>query len=804
MNNKFKRILCMILSVVIMLGTFSGCSTKLDETDSDKPEYITHGEFYALFIKNTNMYNEDYSEENVWDYNAAENILYDHFLLDETQLSACLEPVTKEIVAQICIRYMEFRKTGSAEIKDIEKCYDQQAIIDAVGMEIFELENGYFDAKQKMTLEECQSAIDKMLNIELDSHYEEGELEVEFNDNVVVFDESIEITDFGVVENSAPVAPIAAKDDENGFVQLGYNSANAQELAVTNLANNSQQQEMWFSVSAIQYKSLNPKPAVGKVIIKPYFTNNIPLLNPPTDSQPFDLNTPSAIMVTRIKEEPFNVTIYGRLATAEEFLKDSGNEKKINKKNCSKGATIEKVTDNSVPEGIKIDVTSKPGYVIVTFGHKFTLTDKIYSNQTWRNPTASPSMNITAEVGNFKLDTKNIGKLILGKQASAEVKLTYNTRFDLTMKAGGLRYSPANNGNGGLKYNPEDGFSGNFFANLGNSRFTGASAGGSEKIKLAQVNIPLGSGFSINTNLYLAVEFDGSISFVVDSKNAAELKVTKTLSGKYEPAFKTTSEKEKKIDVNANLTLEFQLTPNVSFLGLNLIDAVGKFGGTVNAMASLYCTKENKSSPKVYATKTELAEQCKGNDFKYCISSNFELYLGYDFITKASVIGKFVIDDLGLKTPSGKFVICSVGCHFEDGDYVNKCTRHSDEIGTNDDDDIQLSDYKVVLDTGSQVCVSVNSIPISNKKVKQNGGIAVKSENKKVATVKYYEATNSILITAEGEGSTEITITIPKQKNGKTFYEQKISVTVGTEGFTGVAVTELPMPDSAYPYLKVV
>ena len=221
-----------------------------------------------------------------------------------------------------------------------------------------------------------------------------------------------------------------------------------------------------------------------------------------------------------------------------------------------------------------------------------------------------------------------------------------------------------------------------------------------------------------------------------------------------------------------------QLTPNISFLGLNIIDAVGKVGGTIDAMASLYSTEAKKSSAMVYATQTELAEQCSGGDFKYCIGSSFQLYLGYDFMTTKSVIGKFVINTLGLKTPSDKFTIFSCCSHFEDGSYVDECTRNTDELDKNDDGEIKLAHYKVILDEGTQSSVSVESIPLSNKKLETNGGITVKTGNKKVATVTFNEATNTILITAVGEGSTEITVKIPKKKKGKTYYEQKISVTV--------------------------
>lgn len=764
-----KKIVAILLVITTILSMFAGCSSTEDNT-----EYLSNGEFYALFIENTNMYNDDYSEENPEDYEAAEYLLYDRFILDDKQLNNYKDTATKEIVAQVCVRYMEFRQTCSVEIKDIEKCYDQQSVIDAVGMEIFTLENGYFSAKEKMTESDCQKAIDKMINIELNSHYEEGELEVEFQDDVIVLDEDIEINDFKVWEETIETTPTSS-NDEIEINNLEYKSEDNNTEVVT-LANHTSE-KMMISIPKVRYQTMAKKPVVNKVMLTPNFSNN----SRPSSMNGFSLYEPIAIMVTSIDENPVNdplsVHIYGREPSADEFLKDSENEEKINKKNCSTGASVNKVSDSSVPEGIRIDTNSKPGTLVVTFGHTFTITDKVYGKQTWRNPSASPSVNITVEIGDFKLDTKNIGKLILNKKSDAEVKLTYNTAFKTTLKAGGLRYSPANNGNGGLKYSPENGFSGNFFANLGNARFTGASAGGSKSIKLAQVNIPLGYGFSINTNLYLVIQLDGTITFEVSGNHSAELKVSNTRKG-IDVDFNTKSVKKEKYEVNANLTVEFQLTPNISFLGLQIIDAVGKVGGTIDAMASIYSTESKQSSAKIYATQCELEEQCSSGNFKYCIGSSFTLYLGYEFLTTDSVIGKFIINGLGFKTPSDKFTIYSGCCHFEDGDYVDACTRDTEDIEKNSEGEIKLTEYKIIANYGEQTSTSVESIPISNKKLEKNGGITVKTADKKIATATFNEATNTILITAVDEGSTEITVRIRKKKKGKDYYEQQISVTV--------------------------
>lgn len=756
---KLKKIISILLIAIAIVEMFSGCSAKVESAG------ISNGEFYSLFIENTNMYNDKYSKDNIDNYKAAEALLYDRYLLDDDQLNKVNRLATKDIVAQVCVRYMEFRKTCNTKIKDISKCHDQQAVIDGVGMQLLDLENGYFNARKKMSAVDCQTVIDKMLDTELNSHYDEGELDVEFVDDAVILDDSIEIEDWTVLEETNSSTNALSRKSDISVTTLGYKRNNEDNLI--NTAKTSTK-VVSFKIPTFAYERMNPKPVVNSITIKPDSNKNSSKSDPY-----FEFREPMAIMVTSIKKDDTFVTITGRQATAKEFLKDSNQGEKINKECNSKAGEIKKVKDNSVPQGLKINIDN--GYLTVTFGHKFNITDNIYGKQKWRNPSFSPSVNITAKIGNFQLDTKNIGKLILGKKSEAHVKLTYETNFKTTFEGGGMRYSPANNGNGGLKYSPEKGFTGHLLTNVKNSRLTGASAGGSEQIKLAQVNFPIGKGFYVNMNLYLKIEFDGTFTFEVDGLHEAELKVSKTRTG-FSPEFKVHTSKKKSKNININLTVEFQLTPNVSFWGLEIIDAVGIAGFTSDAMAAVYSKSEKVFSEKIYATETELNDYCNSTDFGYCMGASFNGYLGYQFLTTKSEIGKFVINVLGLKTPSDKKPLFSFACHFEDGKFVNKCTRDGDKLEKNKEGKIELASYKLVLDKNAQMSVSVESVPIVGKALKALGGISISSGNEKVAKATYNDATKTVLICAVGEGSTEITVKIDNKK--KAPYTQQISVTV--------------------------
>lgn len=71
-------------------------------------------------------------------------------LLDKGQVKNVTGYVTKEIVADACVNFMTYRKTcDDIKVKDILFCHDKQAVKDAVGMGIFELNKGYFDGNEK-------------------------------------------------------------------------------------------------------------------------------------------------------------------------------------------------------------------------------------------------------------------------------------------------------------------------------------------------------------------------------------------------------------------------------------------------------------------------------------------------------------------------------------------------------------------------------------------------------------------------------------------------------------------------------
>jgi len=158
-----------LLTLVIVNNVKKG--EKFEESD-----YITKGQYFEKFIEENNLYSDIYSEEeikNAEDYEIDAAIMVEWELITEEQAKNPEKPLTKEIVAQSISNIISFRETHNIKINDIDKCYDKQAIMDSVGMGIFELDNGNFYPNQYMTYDDIDIAFEKM---------NEFEREVDFSD----------------------------------------------------------------------------------------------------------------------------------------------------------------------------------------------------------------------------------------------------------------------------------------------------------------------------------------------------------------------------------------------------------------------------------------------------------------------------------------------------------------------------------------------------------------------------------------------------------------------------------------------
>jgi len=773
----------MIRIVAMLLVLFTICQLLAGCTGTAREDLITKGAFYSLFIEKKNLYSDVYTEEEMYNsetYDIEEAIMLEWELIDQEQLGDLNDYATKELVAQICVRLMAFRQTHELEIKDIQKCHDQQAIKDAVGMKLFDLSNGYFDARHTMTYGECEAVIERASTIEAETEFENNELDIEYQDDVIdISDLELLELSFGNQEDDLPdiVGESAfdyevEADEEQMSARVVKLDANNSEPQIVSLASN--EVPSYVKIPKLAYDGNPMLYQEGKVLFydprKPRDLGNgkLPLI---TDA--------FAAEITGVTVGRFEVTLTLAPCSLERLIKDTDG---INKNTTLKDQEIveePKASATAKENGFTLKKTASGKGIVATFHHTFSLEDKIYTKQTWRNAKATPSITLTATIDNFRVTTKNLGKLLLGKKnTTGTVKVSFDTSVEFDAKAGGLRYSPANNGNG------------KFLSNLKNSRWTGAAAGGSEMIKLGTAKIPLGtSGFSIDCTFYLYVQMDGSLNIKVSTENHYLVSIKK---GKAVVTNESKTPKLNNLNINANIKAGVQAMPKVKFWSFNVVDATAKAGVNLNASASIY-EKDNEEKPQasgVYATQTELDEQ--SSDYSYCLDASLKFEISGQLMTTDSVIGKFVIKTLKCKAVTLEKSWELGSSHFEDGHFVSSCSRGGKQgvVEVNSDKEIYLASYKENMEEGDEVQVAITSIPMNDKKLKKCGGIEVATKNKKIAKVSYDKNTKTLIVKAKKEGSTEITVRIKKSKNSKKYYSQTISITVAENDgvkFEGVA-----------------
>lgn len=749
-----KRIVALLLCLSVILGLFSGCGQVSDNSD-----YMTKGEFFALFIEEENLYSDVYSEEEIENsttYDPEAEIMLEWGLIDENQKKGLDKAVTKELVAQCCVRVMAFRQTCSVEIKDIGKCHDQQAVTDAVGMGIFQLENGYFDAYKQMTYDECVAAIEKTSEVERNTTFDH-ELDIEFQDDVEDISD-VDIEDIVVIdgesESGAENASYAGNRPQISRLAAGTDS----DLRVTALGAEGGRC-FKITISIFEYTMQPDRYAEGKIIRWDPFARMEML-----QSGKIDKWDSFAGIVKKVIKGGMKVDIILEECSLEQLVKDTNG---INEASTTYSAPMpsnyQPEIDASAPQGVTLKKTDSGKGVEATMHYKFSLTDPIYEKQKWRNPSASPEITIKAKVDNFSVTTQNLGKMLLSKDpVEGTLKLDFDTKVTFEATAGGLRYSPANNGNG------------KFLSNLSNARWTGAGAGGSKRIKIGTIPIRLGAtGFIIRFDFFMYVEMDGTVR--IEATHANSYLCTVHSSGKAQ--VKNNSETNSKSEVNANIRAGIGVTPNLRFFSKKIVDASVEVGVNLDAKAGIY-TKEDELLEKcVYATQTELDEN--SNEFSYCIDTAVSFEASGQLLTMESVIGKFVLETCGCEAAQLDKTWELTSSHFEDGRYMSSCSRsNKNAVEVNSKGEIWLNSYKENLTEGDQVALQITSVPVNDKRISQYGGVTIETKDQKVAVAVYDAATKTLSITAKGEGSTEIVIKIKKSKGSKKYYEQTVSVTV--------------------------
>ncbi len=762
-----KRVLALLLCFATVLGLFAGCTGAPENTD-----YITKGEFFALFIQEHNLYSDVYTQEEIQNstsYEIEANIMLEWALIDESQTGNLSDATTKELLAQSCVRFMSFRQEHNVKIKDIDKCNDPQAIMDAVGMGIFQLDNGYFDARERMTYDNCLSVFEKTNEIDRTTTFD-NELDIEYQDNVYDISD-VELVDVVFYDQQPdPAQELEAQAEDRSAITLATTSTGEEAISLSsNMAGGAE-----VKIAAFEYRARQYMYEVGCVLRYDPYTL--------TSGKPLTFGyTAFAGVIKEVRQEPPNVVLVLEDCPIEQLVKDTPgiNNPATTKANAMpKEYTPEK--DPDVKEGFDLKKTSSGTGIVATFKHTFTLEDKVYSKQTWRNATASPSITITATVDNFQVTSKNLGKMILGIADEGSIAVNFDSSITVKADSGGLRYSPANNGNGKM------------WSNLSNSRWTGASAGGSKSIKLGMVKIPLASsGFTIDCGVYLYIHMDGSLEVTVEQDHSYACSIKK--GGKVAINNNSSKPRLAEAEMQINISAGLEVRPSISFWSKKIVDAKATAGLGLHTTAGIYAKETNEAlAENVYATKAELAED--PTEYMYCIHTVVTFDVSGYLLTKDSVIGKFVIEKLGCKSPGIDKSWAIKTIHFEDGSFVDECTRGKNEKGeeveaVNSEGKIYLSSYKENLTVGAEIAIGITSMPIKDEKILPFDGMSVVTGNPNVATATVQQSNKSLNIIAVGDGSTEITIKVKKKKDSKEYYTQTISVTVRDGQITETTIT---------------
>ncbi len=813
-----KRIIAITLALIIFLGTFSSCSS-VEKTE------LTKGEFYALVMENFNYYPLNATEEEMEEtdnYDIEAQTMVDWYLLTkELAFKNINKSITREEAALICLNTLYIKKSGKpSDFKDYDICNYPQEMADAVANGILKTENGYIDAKQPISQEEAIEMLNATVKAATENVYDEDEAVCGFDDNCAVLtsddlskldENEFVIEGYEAADAAANSGNVEAEEmDTSGLpeatvVPLGLNSTDKAE--VKQIAKKSTEFRVRMPKSFYQKNFSTVK--INDIIV--YTGNSFgnfggkqDVFGGKLDPNPFYKLAPFSGKLIEIidyeerKQTPNNWNSPGPCVEFKlTAIKDR--EKVANSK-------IENVTKQIKFTGFKQLEKSIAGFTIkidkigsktnasglkLTVSKKFSLSQGKYNN--WRDWKANPTATFTASIDNVYITTNKLQNFFKKGKQDAYFKITSDTSESISLESGGLRFTPDSNRNG------------KFFSNLTNSRLTAGQ--GAKSIKVAKVpfEIPY-AGLSIELGVYLVIGVDGKITVTLSQAgNGFELEKNK--NGEVSVSRLGTDSLNAKVNVNANIELkaEFNLTfcilPKKPIMSGDLA-----IGADIVALMDVYIFDKDGNPQKEctgYGDPDE-AEAVRSMDYPdthYCVNVNIKPYLRGGLLNENTAGEKNLVaqcaKELGYDLSKCSFKLNSdseifakskikpeFNFHYENGGFVDVCTlskkdaEKDKESSEANDDQFILSRTKVIMEKTDTEVVYIVESPISDKQIKKQKGIKVKSKNENVATVSYNEKDKSMMVVAVGPGSTEIEVYLKKNKKSKKQYTQSFSVTI--------------------------
>ncbi|MBR5278287.1 MAG: hypothetical protein IKU23_03375 [Clostridia bacterium] len=754
----------------------SACSNKVAYDD----EYVSKGEFMMMFAEATSvdMYSDPFcdielSVESKY-FDAASALVEYGLLTKEDAVTRLDDAVTKEFVAELCINKLYFRKNFDINLKDAGKLNDPQACKDAVGHEIVSISNGYFDANEKMTYEDCVAAIDRMLYIDGTTTFEPGEEEIEivYKDGVIDLTDEIDEEDIIVHNPSDPDfdSVLAAFDGLNEVSYKPSSSGIKVSEMSCKVGQTSKIKEINNSISSyedaevgdlvvITLPTSHPKMyKVGDLIVYGLMRNWTFV---DYEKQPLALCGIVEEMARPMGYLGYSYKI--RIASDEEALAAA----KLNK--CTKsemnGWAIKQIREG-IPDGIEVEPLE-----INDSGITVKIKQKVSNNiEHWSEAKYEGDITYSFGIKDIKLTVDGFGDALKGNIDNAVCRLDYtiDSDFDASIK---LKGAPANNGNG------------KFLSNLRRARLTGYNAAGADEIKIARMYMDLGAGFMVETYIYVTVTVEGEIHIGLEAVCGRGFSIK---NNKVTYINKTDVKNNLQVNANAeaavhcDFSLKWGSRKAKPWIDLNLQAGVG-----IDAQAQVIETAEiegNQSLTPTYGYYTiEALDYAKANE-NIDVCFNCEIYWFYqiDGLTDKTLVGKLIRafdDDFNLST--GKKKTTWKIWHIEDTGIVETCTLLEKDAEKSDDQEqvkedtgeFKLNSYKVILPEYTCSTVRLIELPVDKDELKYMGNISVKTIDPKIATAHIYD--KFIVIEAQGAGSTTLIV----ETNNKRF-KQECSITV--------------------------
>ena len=205
MKKAFYRIFSLVLAIVVLITALSGCTGGIVEADAS--DYLTKGEWFNYFISEVDLsYSSkislDLDSESEY-YDAVMSIVDNEIIDEENAVKDLDKIVTKDVVAYTCVNYLPtaYQVVGETDykFKDEKKITDVNAAKVAVNVGIVEAKSKTkFGAEDYVSAEDCEKAINTMIDHLSTYEFKENNTKINYNDNVYETNDEVEVVSYKI------------------------------------------------------------------------------------------------------------------------------------------------------------------------------------------------------------------------------------------------------------------------------------------------------------------------------------------------------------------------------------------------------------------------------------------------------------------------------------------------------------------------------------------------------------------------------------------------------------------------------